>query len=143
MVTSIKHIRNYIGFEGIRMSRENNMKLRAVIGAGGRISEFELSNYSGGGSFRLRLQPLNGFWYWVLEGNGYDRSLLYALADERWWDSSDLDELGMDALKMHRSGNVLEEWDARLRAMIEADTGEILPRILPRVNESALGERVG
>jgi hypothetical protein len=120
------------------MSHENNMILRAVIGAGGNISEFELSNYSGGGSFRLRLQLVKGHWYWVLEGSGYDRTLLYSIADDGLWDSSDLDELGMEALKLCRSGNELEERDARMRARIEADTGEILPLILPRVNDVSL-----
>jgi hypothetical protein len=125
------------------MSRENNMMLRAVIGVTGSISEFDLSNYSGGGNFRLRLQPLNGYLYWVLEGNGYDRTLLYSMAHDGSWDSSDLDELGMEVLKLHRAGTDLEGRDARLRARIEARTGEILPLILPRVYESALGNQVG
>ena len=125
------------------MSRANNMMLRAVIGVDGNIAEFELSRYSGGGSFRLRLHQLEGWWYWVLEGNGYDRTLLFSMADSGLWDSSDLDELGMEALKLCRSENGLEERDARLRGQVESRTGQTLPSVLPRVDDTAPGGQVG
>jgi hypothetical protein len=125
------------------MSRENNMKLRAVIGGAGNIAEFELSNYSGGGSFRLRLHELEGSWYWVLEGNGYDRTLLFRWADNGSWDSSDLDEIGMEALNLYRTGNDLEELDARLREQIESRTGVTLPSVLPRADDAAMRRLVG
>ena len=116
------------------MARTNNMKIRTVIGDDGTIVGFDLSNYSGGGNFLLRLHRLGEDWYWVLEGNGYRGTLLMSLADTGL-DDSDLDELGMAALKLCRTENGLEERDALLRRRFEARTGETLPRKLPHARE--------
>jgi hypothetical protein len=116
------------------MSRLNNFSIRAVIREDGSISGFRLSNYSGGGSFMLRIQRLeDSFYYWVLEGiegSGINKTMIFTLAERRWGDSHDLDELAAQALTLWREDR-LEERDKFWRQNIESKIGETLPRNLP------------
>lgn len=110
------------------MARDNNMAIRAIIGNDGSVSGFDLSNYSGGGSIILRLQKLgDGTAYWVVDDQLGYRTFFIQLAHARGRDENDLDELGLQVLKLVGKDNGLEERDARVRASIESRTGESLP----------------
>lgn len=120
------------------MSHLNNMTLRAKFAQNGSITSFELSNYSGGGSMNLRAHRMSaGDLYWVIDAGGFSRTLLFAPASD-WplYDHSDLDQLGLEALRLCRTDDGLEERDARLRMRYEERTGERLPMMLPVPDES-------
>jgi hypothetical protein len=114
------------------MSHSNNMMLRAKVNDDGSISGFELGNYSGGDTFCVRLHRLaSGDFYWVVEGNGYGGTLVVkpAFLGNRYWTSHDLDELGLEILKLWREDG-LEERDARMRDQIKMIWGEELPFLI-------------
>jgi hypothetical protein len=52
---------------GMRPMRNNNLYLRANIAPNGNVPSIELGNYSGGGSFNMRLHKLeSGEFFWVV-----------------------------------------------------------------------------
>jgi hypothetical protein len=119
------------------MSHANGMTLRAVIHPDGGIYRFELSEYGGGGTMTLRVQRVGSTLFWVLEGTGYKRTMLFRLADGGTWDSTDMDELGLEALALLRKGGLAER-DAFWREHIESETGQALPIILPGPYKNSL-----
>jgi hypothetical protein len=128
------------------MSRSDNMLLRAKLGEGGNILGFELGNYSGGDSFVLRVHRLaRGDAYWVVEGNGYKGTVFVARAEDRAWESNDLDELGHEILRLWRA-DVLQKRDAQIRDLIRrlepilGPAGE-LPTMLPTMDELRRAEK--
>jgi len=128
------------------MSHSDNMMLRAKLGEHGTIPGFELGNYSGGGSFVLRIHRLcRGDMYWVVEGNGYTGTVFVAPAEDGVWDQNDLDELGREILTLWRQ-DVLQKRDAQIRNQIRRlnsvlGAAEELPCMLPTMDELRRAER--
>jgi hypothetical protein len=115
------------------------MILRARPDANGMASTFVLSNYSGGGFFELRIHRVDDhFSYWVVEGDGLANSLLCAPVIVQGWDITDLDELGLEVLRLIRTDDGLEKRDVELRGSYERMTGRELPAKLDRPAELAL-----
>ena len=97
-------------------------------------------------SFVLRIHRLaRGDAYWVVEGNGYKGMVFVARAEDRAWESNDLDELGHDILRLWRA-DVLQKRDAQIRDLIRrlepilGPAGE-LPFMQPTADELRRAER--
>lgn len=114
------------------MSHSNNMTLRAKFRDDGTIVGFVLGNYSGGDWFNLRLHRVEkDDFYWVLEGNGFKRTLfLRPLLPTSEWSGHDVDEIGLDALKLWREDG-LEQQDTLMRTLIRETTGKEMPLVAP------------
>jgi hypothetical protein len=114
------------------VSRENKMMLRACLDPKGTFSKFVLSSYSGGGDFYLWMHRLDDrFLCWVVDAGGLDRTLLCNLVLDGIWDFTDLDEIGLEILRLN-STNGLTIRDSELRHQYEALTGHELPARLER-----------
>lgn len=113
------------------------MTLRAKVREDGSIAGYYLGNYSGGDWFDLFLHRLaNGEFFWVLEGNGFRRTLFLkpACSAPGEFSDDDLDELGLYALNLWRSDE-LEERDAQMRKLIKEISGEEMPPVVPKASD--------
>jgi len=128
------------------MSRSNNLLMRARIDDTGAFEAFEISNYSGGGSMKLRTYKApSGEMFWVLDTSGADRTLVLAEAGD-WYcgrDRHDLDELSLEALRLYRTDTGLEDIDRRHRLDYEKRNGVSLLQYLTRAETNDLTMAVG
>jgi hypothetical protein len=125
------------------MSKSNDMIMRATLREDGSIAGFLLRNYGGGGDTEMFLYRLKcGEFYWVLDGDGFHRTMFFKFAfygGTGDYTDHDLDELGLEALYLvHTDG--LEEQDARMRALIAKKSDEELPRRIPTPQSKLLSD---